>query len=59
MPADDDQNALRDRIDADPPYGTAFPEKFKRFRELLAALIARRILAHRQGNEDSDDGANS
>jgi hypothetical protein len=37
----------QNRIDADPPYGSAFPATVKRFRELLAELIARQIAAER------------
>jgi len=37
----------QNRIDADPPYGPAFPATVKRFRELLAELIARQIAAER------------
>ena len=54
VPGDDDQNTPRDRIDADPPYGTGFPERVKRFRDLLAELIARQILAERRGTKDPD-----
>jgi hypothetical protein len=56
LPADDDQNTPRDRIDADPPYGATFSEKVARFRDLLAELIARQILTERQGPKDSDNG---
>ena len=47
----------QNRIDADPPYGPAFPATVKRFRELLAELIARQIAAERSkkpaaGNDD-------
>ena len=37
----------QNRIDADPPYGPGFPATVKRFRELLAELIARQIAAER------------
>jgi hypothetical protein len=37
----------QNRIDADPPYGPDFPVTVKRFRELLADLIARKIAAER------------
>jgi len=52
-PHDDDPKDERDRIDANPPYGSPFPAKIKRFRELLAELIARKILAERRGPKDS------
>jgi hypothetical protein len=38
----------QNRIDADPPYGPAFQAAVRRFRELLAELIARQIVAERQ-----------
>jgi hypothetical protein len=56
---DDDPNTKRDQIDADPPYGTGFPEQVKRFRDLLAELIARQILAKRRGAKDSDSETNA
>ncbi|MFM7184131.1 MAG: hypothetical protein ACKO4Z_05085 [Planctomycetota bacterium] len=56
LPGDDDRDTPRDRIDADPPYGATFSEKVARFRDLLAELIARRILAERQGPKDSGNG---
>lgn len=59
LPDDHGPNDPQDRIDADPPYGPAFPEKIKFFREFLAALIARRILADRQGTNDSNNGKDS
>ena len=59
LPGDDDQNTPRDRIDANPPYGSTFPEKVAHFRELLAELIARQILAERQGPKDSDNKTDS
>jgi hypothetical protein len=59
VPGDDDQNTPRDRIDADPPYGSTFPEKVARFRDLLAELIARQILAERQAPKDFDNKTDS
>jgi hypothetical protein len=59
LPDDHDKNAPRDRIDADPPYGSSFPEKVKRFRGLLAELIARQILAERQAPKDFDNKTDS
>jgi hypothetical protein len=59
LPGDDDQNAPRDRIDADPPYGPTFSEKVARFRDLLAELIARQILAERRAPKDSDNKTDS
>jgi hypothetical protein len=59
LPDDDDPNTKRDWIHADPPYGTGFPEQVKRFRDLLAELIARRILTERQGPKDSDSETNA
>lgn len=50
----DDSGRLR-RIDANPPYGSTFPDKVKHFRELLAELIARQILAERRGPKNSDN----
>jgi hypothetical protein len=44
-----------DRIDADPPYGSSFPAKVKRFRELLAEMIARQIQAERRGPKNSNN----
>jgi hypothetical protein len=58
LPGDDDRDTQRDRIDADPPYGTGFPERVKRFRDLLAELIARQILAERRGTKDPDSKTN-
>jgi hypothetical protein len=58
-PGGDDQNAPRDRVDADPPYGSTFPEKVARFRDLLADLIARQILAERQAPKDFDNKTDS
>jgi hypothetical protein len=58
-PGGDDQNTPRDRIDADPPYGSTFPEKVARFRDLLADLVARQILAERQAPKDSDNKTDS
>ncbi|MFM8496404.1 MAG: hypothetical protein ACKOEM_12895, partial [Planctomycetia bacterium] len=43
----DNQNHPRNRIDVNPPYGSTFPERVAHFRELLAELIARQILAER------------
>ncbi|MCE9630224.1 MAG: hypothetical protein K8S94_05830 [Planctomycetia bacterium] len=43
------------RIDADPPYGPAFPATVQRFRELLAELIARQIAAERSKNQSAGD----
>lgn len=59
LPGDDDQNAPRDRIDADPPYGPTFSEKVARFRDLLAELIAREILADRRAPKDSNNKTDS
>ncbi len=59
FPGGDDQNAPRDRVDADPPYGSTFPEKVARFRDLLAELIARQILAERQAPKDFDNKTDS
>ena len=59
LPGDDDRDTQRDRIDADPPYGPTFPEKVARFRDLLAELIARQILAERQAPKDSDNKTDS
>ena len=59
FPGDDDKNALRDRIDTNPPYGSNFPEKVARFREFLAGLIARQILAERQDSKTSDHKTDS
>jgi hypothetical protein len=59
VPGDDDRDTPRDRIDADPPYGATFPEKVARFRDLLAELIARQILAERQAPKDFDDKTDS
>jgi hypothetical protein len=59
LPGDDDQNAPRDRIDADPPYGPTFSEKVARFRDLLAELIAREILADRRAPKDFDNKTDS
>jgi hypothetical protein len=44
---DDNGPNKQNRIDADPPYGPAFPAIVRRFRELLAELIARQIAAER------------
>jgi hypothetical protein len=55
----DDHNAPRDRIDADPPYGPTFSEKVARFRDLLAELIAREILADRRAPKDFDNKTDS
>ncbi|MFM7519370.1 MAG: hypothetical protein ACKO9B_02750 [Planctomycetota bacterium] len=44
-PEDDDRSGGKDRIDANPPYGAG---RVERFRQLLADLIARRILAARR-----------
>jgi hypothetical protein len=57
-PEDDDPNTERNRIDVDPPYGPGFPAQIKRFRDLLAELIARQILAERRGTKDSDNKKN-
>ena len=54
QPTDDEPQDGRDRIDADPPYGP-FPEQIKRFREFLAEMIARQILAERRGPKNSDN----
>jgi hypothetical protein len=59
LPDDHDRDTLRDRIDADPPYGATFSEKVKHFRDLLAELIARRILTERQGPKDLDNKTDS
>jgi hypothetical protein len=55
----DDHNAPRDRIDADPPYGPTFSETVARFRDLLAELIAREILADRRAPKDFDNKTDS
>jgi hypothetical protein len=54
-PEDDDREHGMDRIDADPPYGSSFPAKVKRFRELLAEMIARQIQAERRGPKNSNN----
>ena len=54
-PADDDRERGLDRIDANPPYESSFPTKVRRFRDLLAELIARQILAERRGPENPDN----
>ena len=59
FPGDDNQNTSRNRIDANPPYGSTFPEKVARFRDFLAELIARQILAERQDSKDSDNKTDS
>jgi hypothetical protein len=58
-PGDDNPNTPRNRIDANPPYGSTFPEIVARFRDLLAELIARQIFAERQGPKDSDNKTDS
>jgi hypothetical protein len=55
-PGDDDAEGVR-RIDANPPYLPQPADAAKRFRKLLADLIAKRILAERrkppaEGGED-------
>ena len=52
---DDDNGA--NRRDADPPYPHQFPAKVHRFRQLLAEMIAKRILAERNRPPDAG-GAN-
>ena len=59
FPGDANQNTQRNRIDANPPYGSTFPEKVARFRDFLAELIARQILAERQDSKDSDNKTDS
>ena len=59
FPGDDNPNTSRNRIDANPPYGSTFPEKVARFRDFLAELIARQILAERQDSKDSDNKTDS
>ena len=56
LPPEDDnrEHGLR-RIDADPPYGSNFQAKVKRFRELLAEMIARQIQAERRGPKTSNN----
>jgi hypothetical protein len=50
---DDDDRGL-DRIDADPPYNANYPAEIQRFREFLAEMIARQILAERRGPKPPD-----
>lgn len=52
---DHSQNCPRDRIDADPPYESNFPEKVTHFRDLLAEMIARQIAAERRGPKYLDN----
>jgi hypothetical protein len=59
FPGDDNQSTPRNRIDANPPYGSTFSEKVARFRDFLAELIARQILAERQDSKDSDNKTDS
>ena len=59
FPGEDNPNTSRNRIDANPPYGSTFPERVAHFRELLAELIARRIFAERQDPKDSDNKTDS
>ena len=54
-PEDDDRQHGLDRLDADPPYGSTFPQQVKTFRELLAELIARQILNKRRDRKDNDN----
>jgi hypothetical protein len=54
-PEDQNRDPELDRIDADPPYGSSFPAKVKRFRELLAEMIARQIQAERRGPKNSNN----
>jgi hypothetical protein len=54
-PEDQNRKPELDRIDADPPYGSSFPAKVKRFRELLAEMIARQIQAERRGPKNSNN----
>ncbi len=59
VPGGDNQNHPRNRIDVNPPYGSTFPERVAHFRELLADLIARQILAERQAPKDFDNKTDS
>lgn len=54
-PDDDDRERGLDRFDADPPYGSTFPQHVKDFRELLAELIAKQILNKRRDRKDNDN----
>ena len=59
VPGGDNQNHPRNRIDVNPPYGSTFPERVAHFRELLAKLIARQILAERLAPKDFDNKTDS
>jgi len=52
---DDIGTNKQNRIDADSPYGPAFRATVKRFRELLAELIARQIAAERSKKPSAGD----
>lgn len=43
------------RRDGDPSYPQSFPARVHRFRQLLAELIARRILAERRQPPDAGE----
>jgi hypothetical protein len=51
---DDDNGASR--RDVDPPYPYHFPAQVHRFRQLLAEMIAKRILAERNRPPGTGEG---
>ena len=50
---DDDRGA--ERRDVDPPYPQHFPANVHRFRQILAEMIAKRILAERNRPPDTGE----
>jgi hypothetical protein len=57
-PDDSDPTKPRARIDIDPPYPANPPRAIHNFQKLLAELIARRILADRDGSSDTPGSKN-
>jgi hypothetical protein len=52
-PDDNDPTKQHARIDIDPPYPANPPRAIRNFQKLLAELIARRLLANRDGSADT------